>query len=581
MFIAGFMKTLVRRVRFFVVSCLSVVAAGLECGCSGPAVIDSAELIMNEDPAAACELLQEIDPGQLRHRKDVARYALVYTEVCYKNYLPFSSDSLILEAVRYYSRHKDKELQFRAYYSLGCVYASMSCLADAAVALSQAEKLADQIDDDFRKGLMYMQMGAVFFDSFDFGTAEPYFWKAVDCYDKCENDYYRLCALGEIGGCRMQMKDYDGAIDIYDQVIDWAANANDADLQSVYEINKLTCLVLGSDMEGAAAVMDDYVSRFGIPEDDSRSLCMMAGYYILAKDTVTSRYLLDKAWHCDSYVDSVNLYYEESLLEQQLCNYESALEQFRKSIAIQNRELNRQLYLPIAGAQRDYYRMVSELESVKARNRIIVLVSAIILLLISAHSLLLYRKRQTEIKIRDYLFAIDELTAKEALSQETIDSLNERVFELSAWKSIHKARIDNLNSKVRDILRQQFTPSDYLYTRFYEQLDDKKKAERLYREVKAQIDGFASKKNIGRLDAMLNETYDGLMDRLSSSALQLQSKDLLLLRFVLAGFSAKSIAALLNDSHQNVSQRKKRLIERINKNSPELAGELNDAIGCR
>ena len=128
------------------------------------------------------------------------------------------------------------------------------------------------------------------------------------------------------------------------------------------------------------------------------------------------------------------------------------------------------------------------------------------------------------------------------------------------------------------MLRQQFIPSDYLYTRYYEQLDDNKKAERLYRVVKSQIDDFTGSRNIGHMDALLNETFGGIMDKLSSSSLDLQEKELLLLRFVLAGFSAKSIAAILNDSHQNINQRKKRLLDKISRVDPDLMKELDLAL---
>ena len=128
------------------------------------------------------------------------------------------------------------------------------------------------------------------------------------------------------------------------------------------------------------------------------------------------------------------------------------------------------------------------------------------------------------------------------------------------------------------MLRQQFNSSDYLYTRYYEQIDDNKKAERMYRVVKNQLDGFTNHKNICRIDELLDEAFDGIMGKITSSGLDIKEKDLLLLRFVLAGFSAKSIAALLDDTHQNINQRKKRMLDKIQTQAPKLMEELRIAL---
>ena len=111
--------------------------------------------------------------------------------------------------------------------------------------------------------------------------------------------------------------------------------------------------------------------------------------------------------------------------------------------------------------------------------------------------------------------------------------------------------------------------------RFYEQIDDNKKAERLYKVVKTQMDAFTGSKNIDQLDGLLNETFDGIMNKLETQELDLKEKESMLIRFVLTGFSAKSIAALLNDTQQNINQRKKRLLDKIAHKSPVLMEDIS------
>ena len=546
------------------------------------AIIDSAEFVLNDNPAQACRLLESIDANSIRGKELKAYFSLLYTEALYKNYSPIENDSLIMTAVRYYSSHKDKEKLFRSFYCLGCIYAELRCYTDAAVALLQAEGLVGYVNDEFRKGLLYMQMGAVFFDSFDFKRAEPYFRKSVDCYELAGKDYHRVCALGEIGRCRMQQEDYSGAIEYFDKVIGWEGIEEYPKNLSQMIINKVTCQILAGNVSIAISEINRTILPLGILENNSRSLAMIARCYIMDHDFEKARLYLNMGWDC-FIVDSINLYYAESLFQDHLGNYEKALYYYRQSIYLQNSQLNLHLDNPVVGAQRDYYRTVSELELIRTRNKDIVITTSFIILsliVISFYCFSRYKKQQTDSKIRDFLFTISQLTEKESLIQETISDLNQRIFELSAWESINKDKIKNLNIKVREMLRQQFSPSDYLYTRFYEQIDDNKKAERLYKVVKKQIDDFTSPINIARLDVLLNETFGGIMNDLSST-LSLNDKELLLLRFVLAGFSAKSIAALLNDSHQNITQRKKRLLDKIKKTTPEAMRKLDIALNFK
>jgi len=232
----------------------------------------------------------------------------------------------------------------------------------------------------------------------------------------------------------------------------------------------------------------------------------------------------------------------------------------------------------------------------------VLILTAIVILSLVAFTFYLLgvcRKSRIDQKIRKYLYAIDKQISTETLSRETIrnlkiilrektdnqrmdhdtiENLNRQLFDLSARVAISKEKINRLYSKVKDLLRQRFHDSDFLYTRYYENLDDNRKTERLYRVVKSQIEDFTSPRSIERLDSLLNEAYSGIMNRLTSVSLDLKERELMLLRLLLAGFSAKSTAAILKDSHLNIGQRKKRLLDKIGKLSPSLLDELETVL---
>lgn len=566
------------------------------------ALLDRADNLMIENPQQAYCLLDSIDPGSFWSGKNKARYSLLYSEALYKNYMPIEDDSLIMTSVRYYSGHKNQELLFRSYYCLGCIYSQLECYTDAAVAFSQAEMLLDYVESNFRKGQLYMQMGTVFFNSFDFYRAEPCFLKAADFFSDLSNNIYYASALGNLGMCKMQLGYYKEAIIIFDDAIDRALSLDNTVFLSNYLLNKMTCLIMDGDSQGALSSIEEYLASYGIPESDSRSLCMIARGYLLNHDRLSARSYLDKAWSAPAPVDSINLYYVESQYQEQLGHPDSALALYRKSISGQNHVIGNLLDQPVLGAQRDYYRAISELASVKARNKTIVLTSAIIILLLIVITLFIYsryRKQVAENNIRKCEHTIKELelhgefckkriyglnvklknkASTERMDKDTISNLEKRVFELSNGVAEGDPVIRTLNLKVREMFRKQFQQADFFYTRFYDLLNDKRKTELFYSDVKSQIEDFTCPRSLARLDEILNESLGDIMDKLSSLEPELNDSELLLIRFVLAGFSSKSTALFLNDTHLNVRQRKKRLLGKIEKSSSDLYHEIDNIL---
>jgi len=329
--------------------------------------------------------------------------------------------------------------------------------------------------------------------------------------------------------------------------------------ESLY--NRLSCFMYMNKTDSATY----YLEKYNLETDEASNslgyLGMLALYYNQIEDYSKSESYLNDASNCvHDVTDSLYWYYYNYVIARNKNQIEDAIEYLRKLYILQIMDFKSIIKEPILDAQYTHYRSVAELESVKARNKIALLVTSVIIIILIVTSIALYsriRRREIENQIGDYISTINELTTQ---------------------ISIHKDKIGNLNGKVREMLRQQFNSSDYLYTRYYEQIDDNKKAERLYRVVKNQLDGFTNHKNICHIDELLDEAFDGIMGKIKSSGLDIKEKDLLLLRFALAGFSAKSIAALLDDTHQNINQRKKRMLDKIQTQAPKLMEELRIAL---
>lgn len=528
------------------------------------ATLDTVEREMDDNPVYADSLVNLIDSRSIRNKEQRARYALLYTAAEYKNYQPLTSDSLIMEAVRHYSISSNLDYRFLSYYYLGCAYLDMEQMPDASVAFAQAEQLVNEIDNDYWKGLLYSQLGLVFNESCDYNRSIEYFTMAETCFGKAEKERHRMYALFHIGCCQISKLDFNKADSVLSLVENEAIIIGDNDLLYDCLYRKIWSYLYTDKIDSAKNTVDKY----GVDKVDSLKsfsyLRTMSLYYNYVQDFEKSEFYLNQTTKCNlSMSDSVILYYISYELARNKGQIEDALDYLLKYVSLQNNDLRKILMEPAVGAQYDCYRTAAELELIKNRNKITILIASIIIITLIVFSILIIgrnKRRETEKEIRDYISTINDLTTQISINQD---------------------KISILNAQVRDMLRQQFTSSDYLYTRYYEQIDDNRKAEHLYRVVKNQIDQFTGSKSIGRIDELLNTTFDGIMERVLSSGLELKEKELLLLRFVLAGFSAKSIAAILGDTHINIMQRKKRLLDKIQFLSPDVMERLRNALNAR
>lgn len=524
-------------------------------------LMDSVECVMDDYPAHADSMMQRIDSHSIRNRKLRARYALLYTATQYKCYQPFTSDSLIMEAVRYYSTSSNTDYRFLSYYYLGCVYIDIGQYTDAGAALGNAERISSFIDNKHWIGLLYSRLGWLFFEVCDYNRASEYYNKAEVCFKQAGRERHRLYAMLNLGRSKINMKEYGEADSILRIVEKKSIILEDKVLQKDCVFNRLSCFVYMNEYDSANTL---YNINSSIIEESSRSfgyMEIMALYYNSVGEYAKSESYIEQVRKCAlTDNDSIFLYYVSYLLAKNKGEEEMSWDYYNRYTSLQNEYLKKLLSQPILGAQYDRYREVTELESIKARNKITILVASVIVFVLIVLFVVFYSRNKSleaERQIREYISTINELTTQISVNQDKIGSLN---------------------AKVREMIRKQFNSSDYLYTRYYEQMDDNKKAERVYRVVKSQLAGFTGPKNISQIDDLLNESFDGIMTKLSLSGLEIKEKDLLLLRFTLTGFSAKSIAALLDESHINISQRKKRMLDKIQLMAPNLMDELRKAL---
>lgn len=515
------------------------------------AVMDRVESIMDNDASLADSLIRLIDPQYIRGKESRARYALLYTAAEYKNYQMITSDSLIMTAVRYYSISNNMDYKFQTNYYLGCVYLELGKLTEAAAAFANAEQLSYFIDNDYWKGLLFYRLGIIFFETCDYHRSEDYYDKAVSSFEEADKEEHKLYALLNVGRNKINTQDYWEADSILQVVEKQSIVIGDSLLLNECLFNRLSCLVYMKELDSATSLL----YRVHIDDESSNSigyLETLALYYNSVHDYAQSETYLNKVLSYNlSDNDSIFLYYVSYLLACNEGHTEEALDNFRKYTMLQNEGLREILSQPVLGAQKEQYRIMAENELLKYRHTrltLIFCVAVFLLILVIVLVTYHYKKKRMKEQLCDSLAIVEELSGK----------------------------IEDLKNQVRIQFHERHDLSNRLYSMYFDsESQDKITKQQLNVTINSLIKDYTAPDSVKKLDKLLNESYDGIMDRLTDPEIGLTDKEVELFRYSFAGLSSKSVSVIIKESPQNIYQIKSRLLKKVKRNSEELWNKLS------
>ncbi|MBP5720854.1 MAG: hypothetical protein J6W82_07290 [Bacteroidales bacterium] len=117
------------------------------CSCGAPTGVEAElgriEGYIQEEPRRALEELSVMNRDSLSGARERGQYSLLLSMALDKNYIDLKSDSLILPAAEYYSRHGDNYHRFLARYYQGRVYENATDYEKALKCFIEAESVLD------------------------------------------------------------------------------------------------------------------------------------------------------------------------------------------------------------------------------------------------------------------------------------------------------------------------------------------------------------------------------------------------------------------------------------------------------
>lgn len=534
------------------------------------AELDYIETYINEYPDSALSVLQNINEDLLHGRSNRNYYNLLLAQAKDKCFIDETEDSVMLSVVSYYSKRKDKEKLFMAYYYLGRIRQNAGRYTESIMSYLDAEQLIDYSDNELQKGLLYAHFGKLYEYQMDFSGALSAYEKASYYYDRAGSLPHQYYTTLDVGHLYLRMCKYEAAEPLIKDAMEWLYQSGNFFLTG-YACD-LLCMLYEAigDFQSLSHLLD---SKYAVYYSDSvnRNLSLAYKY---ARDNRFNRIqqTFDNAWAAAvSATDTATIYHQEYIVYKLMGQDNNALASHEKLLAIQDSLVRAALQQPLHYIQADYFKTKASYTDLKARSRYTIAILLISLLILIICFIIISFKRKIENKNHEIERYIDQVSGLK-------NDIDKRVAEAAVMiTDIDRKDSDirSMEDSIAELFSKQYKFLDKMCSVYYETHGCGKDKDAIYKQVKIEIERFSTDKRFLReLEGILNLHLDGVMKTLRSELPHLSEMDFRLLCFLLAGFSAKAISVFTGDSTGNIYVRKSRLKNEIHAIDPQISTKI-------
>lgn len=509
--------------------------------------LDEAEALLQNKPDSALTMLQQFIPGS--QQAEQARYALLYSAALDKNHIKITSDSLIRKAWNYYEHHpKNLRNQCKTLYYWGRIKLRADDKAGALRIFLEIEKKLKDTNEPYYKGLLYNQIGEVYYAQMNYNRAYHYFRESRNNFRQSENLREETEATLDMAASAYHSKDIEKAMRLYSAALDLADEQKNDELAESSLTNLASLYVIS----GKRQIPHDLLQRIEL----SARKDTLYGYHTLVdvqllKNRVDSarHYLKLAEAHTTDIRDMADLYYTAYRIEAQSKNFEKATDNIHRYIYLTDSLTRSNMQFSAGMVEREYFQEQSAFAEYRIKNRTILEISAIvivILLLGVAWYIIRQRMRLQRERTDHYL-----LLAEEANSE--YKALTER---MEGQRSTE--------SHLKGLVTSRFDIIDKLGKTYYERENTLSQQAAMFQEVKQIITDFSENNEmLQELELIVNTCHDNAMQKLRNDFPAMKEADIRLLCYIFVGFSPQVISLFMKDTVANVYARKSRLKSRI------------------
>lgn len=525
--------------------------------------MNAAEELMIERPDSALKLLDNIHIDEISSRRDRAKYAVLYTQAKDKNFIDETDLSLIGDAKRYYEDSNDVEAKFLSLYYYGRILCNSGDYSHAIIAYTQAESILDELNNSYMAGLLYTEIGNIYRSYYDYSKCLEAFQTASDYYTLSGLESHNAYALLDMGIAYWNLENPAKAEEYYNKALDIAFKHNDKYLERICCENLIMVYDGVGDKEKSGYIVGRLYSDFDENLFSPACLGAIASYYADVHNFKMADSRLMKAWeNARSETDSVSLFFQSANIMKTMGRYDDAWHYFGKGIKLQNNQLRFAMQQPILSSQKEYFENQAEYNAyrLEKNTEIYITLSIIIVLITIVITIYMrYRMLTKDLEISKYMDLAKEL-------QASILNKDIQLSEISLQVEADNSRLNEMSNHIVKLFHKQYELLDKLSNTYYETHGYSREKESIYEQVKSEINKFANdKKSIAQLETIVNTYKRNVINLIRSDIPGISERDVKLLCYIYAGFSAKSISIFVGETTNNIITRKYRLRIKISK----------------
>lgn len=543
--------------------------------------LSRADELMWTKPDSALAVLESVDTLDLKTRAQRAEFSLLYTMAFDRNHLTIPNLHIIEPAVRYYERHGSKDTKMKMYFYLGVAQHDTGDLESAIVSYIRAKEYSLYSDNLMFKGLISFVISDVFFSDKNYPESISYCKEACDYFAQAKDSLRLWSTTGCLASYYLNAEDWTKADSLYS--VFFSQPILDTAIYSRQLFNLAWSNIFRPDFNPQESVdlFEKSISKYN-GKPSVNDYCVYAYASEMLGNTEVADDIVGQLERAGA--DSVVLDTWRYRIFKHKGNYKDALALLEQTVRAQDSEILKTIDQSVALAQSDYYESKSLLldkdRRIQSQSKWIVLLLCLLLVVsfVIIHSIL---KRKWQFQIEE-MSSINEAVGnrlKDAIlcSEERQQSINVLVSE----NELAKRKIENLSDKLYVAQSEQMIVNlrnKYIqaYKGQYHQLNDlchkywevsrlsKGGKDKIYAEVK-KIVAVLDEQNQKQLEAMIDDSLDGMMSKLRLAMPGTNEKDFRFIALIILGFDTKTIARIMKYNVGTVYTKRSNIKEKLQK----------------
>ena len=503
--------------------------------------LDEAEALLQNKPDSALTILKQL--RREGSQAEQARYALLYSEALDKNHIKVTDDSLIRQAWSHYKHYsKDLRHQCKTLYYWGRIKLRAGDKPGALRLFLKIEEKLKDTNEPYYAGLLYGQIGEVYYEQMNYSRAYHYFREARNNFRQSDNVREETESTLDMAAAAFHSKDIEKAMRLYAAALDLADEQKNDHLAKASLTNLASLYVVS----GKRQIPHDLLQRIELSarQDTLYGYHTLVDVNLLKNRIDSARYYLALAETKTTDIrDLADLQYTAYRIEAQARNFEKATDNIHRYIYLTDSLTRSNMQFSAGMVEREYFK------EHRMKNRTIweIAAATVILLMIGvAYYITRQRLRLQRERTDHYLLLAEEANSEYKTLTERMEGQR------------------NTENHLKGLIASRFDIIDKLGKTYYERENTASQQAAMFHEVKQIITDFAENNEmLQELELIVNTCHDNAMQKLRNDFPAMKEADIRLLCYIFVGFSPQVISLFMKDTVANVYARKSRLKSRI------------------